>query len=379
MGPLSEFRVLEIGGPPGAFAAMMLGDHGADVLRISRATSGGSTGAGGGASPFPLGRSRRSVGINLRSERGPEAFLRLVAHADAVIEGYRPGVMERLGVGPARCLAANAALVYGRMTGWGQDGPWAARAGHDMNYVALSGTLNAIGERDGPPVVPINLAGDWAGGLMMAFGIVAALHQSRATGVGVVVDAAMIDAATILSAIPNSMAGRGDWDMRRAANMTDGGWPFYSIYRTADDRYVSVGALEPQFFAELVERMGVADQITTHQDDEDGWPAMRELFTRTFAQRTRDEWSEIMEDSNACFSPVLDFIEARAHPHNVARAVYVDYEGNSEPAPAPRFDGKVSQIRPWADCDVGPERALADWGLSDGEVADLVGSGVVVA
>jgi alpha-methylacyl-CoA racemase len=367
-GPLEGFRVLEIGGPPGGFAAMMLADHGADVLKISRAGGGGSVGAGGGASTHPLGRGRRSVAIDLRAEGGAERFLQLVAHADALIEGYRPGVMERLGIGPAECLARSAALVYGRMTGWGQDGPLAQRAGHDVDYVALSGVLDLIGAPDGPPVIPFNLAGDWAGGMLMAFGIVTALHKARRTGTGVVVDAAMVDAATVMASVPHAGHSSGTWG-RRGTNMVDGGHPFYAVYRTADDRYVAVGALEPQFYAELVERLGLSDAGLPDQHDRERWPELREAFRTAFLRRTRDEWCEVMEGADACFAPVLDLGEARTHPHNVARGTFVDYGGLVQPAPAPRFDGKVSSIRPWDDCDVSEEQALRDWGLDDDQVA----------
>jgi alpha-methylacyl-CoA racemase len=367
-GPLDGFKVIEIGGPPGAFAAMMLADHGVDVLRISRPRGGGSVGAGGGASVDPLGRGRRSIGIDLRRPRAAEGFLTLVERADAVIEGYRPGVMERLGIGPAPCLARNPKLVFGRMTGWGQDGPWAERAGHDVDYIAISGVLDAIGEPDGPPIIPFNMAGDWAGGLLMAFGIVAALHQAARTGKGVVVDTAMVDAATLFASVPHAMFSVGQWGPR-GTNMVDGGHPFYSVYRTADGRHVAVGALEPQFYAELLERLGLADAGLPAQHDVDGWDVLRAAFAQKFLTRTREEWCEMMEGSDACFAPVLDLGEARSHPHNVARGAFVDYGGVVQPAPAPRFDGEVSQIRAWTDCDVPVERALRDWGLSADEIA----------
>jgi alpha-methylacyl-CoA racemase len=365
-GPLAGIKVLEIGGPPGAFAAMMLADHGADVLKISRPGGGGSVGAGGGASVDPLGRGRRSVGIDMRAPGGPDCFLALVEKADALIEGYRPGVMERLGVGPADCLARNAALVYGRMTGWGQEGPL-------VDYVALSGVLNAIGPPDGPPVIPFNFAGDWAGGALMAFGILAGVHQVGRTGKGVVVDAAMVDAATVFAAVPHASYSSGGWGPR-GTNMVDGGQPFYSVYRTADDRYVAVGALEPQFYAELLVRLGLTDAGLAAQNDRSGWEEMRATFTERFLSRTRDEWCEIFEGSDACFAPVLDLGESRQHPHNQARQSFVEYGGLVQPAPAPRFDGQISEIRPWADCDVPIETTLRDWGLDDSTITKFQSS-----
>jgi alpha-methylacyl-CoA racemase len=367
-GPLEGVKVIEIGGPPGAFAAMVLADHGADVLKVSRPDGAGSVGAGGGASIHPLGRGRRSVPIDLRAEGGPHRFLQLIEQADALIEGYRPGVMEHLGTGPAECLAQNPRLVYGRMTGWGQEGPLAQRAGHDVDYVALSGVLNAIGSPEGPPVIPFNIAGDWAGGLLMAFGILAALHEVAHTGAGTVVDTAMVDAATLLAAVPHASASGGGWG-QRGTNMVDGGHPFYAVYRTADDRYVTVGALEAPFFAELLDRLGLADAGLGDQHDRGRWDEMRRAFEEAFLRRTRDEWCEVFEGSDACFAPVLDLLEARRHPHNQARGVFVDYGGIAQPAPAPRFGGRVSTIRPWEDCDVSDERALLDWGLSAEEAA----------
>jgi alpha-methylacyl-CoA racemase len=344
---------------------MMLGDHGADVLRISRPGGGGSVGAGMNASPHPLGRGRRSVAVDLRSPEGVERFLAVVERADVVIEGYRPGVMERLGVGPAQCLARNRTLVYGRMTGWGQDGPLAPRAGHDIDYVALSGVLAAIGPADGPPTVPFNLAGDWAGGLLMAFGILAALHQAQRSGTGVVVDTAMLDAALVLASTPHASYSQGGWGPR-GTNMVDGGWPFYGVYATADDQYVAIGALEPAFYAELVEKLELDPASLPEQHDQSRWPELRTAITEAFAQRTRDEWCAVFDGSDACFAPVLDFGEAREHAHNVERNAFVDYGGIMQPAPAPRFDGKVSEIRAWDDCDVSEEQALRDWGVTSG-------------
>jgi alpha-methylacyl-CoA racemase len=377
MGPLEGFKVLEIGGPPGAFAGMMLSDHGADVLKISRPHGGGSIAAGIGHSVDPMGRGRRSVGVDLRHDQGPEVFLRLVREADALIEGFRPGVMERLGTGPAACLAESPHLVYARLTGWGQDGPWAQRAGHDVDYVALSGTLDAIGERDGPPIMPLNLLGDWAGGLLCAFGVVSALHQAARTGRGVVVDAAMLDTAALLGAVPHAMSSRGAWQKGRAANMVDGGHPYYSIYRTKDDKYVAVGAIEPQFYAQLIERLDLGDADLPEQMDATRWDETRAAIADAFATRTRDDWCDAMEGADACFAPVLDFAEARNHPHNRARGLFVDFGGVVQPAPAPRFDGTVSPIRSWDECDVPEEQVLSDWGLGADEVTELLACGAV--
>ena len=370
MGPLTGIRVLEfeaIG--PGPFCGMMLADMGADVLLVDRP---GDSGLGLGRARWfdVMVRGRRSVTLDLKSPAGVEAALTLVARADALIEGFRPGVMERLGLGPEVALARNPRLVYGRMTGWGQEGPLAARAGHDINYIALTGVLNAIGRAGGPPVPPLNLVGDFGGGgMLLAFGIACALVEARQSGKGQVVDAAMVDGASLLAAIFSGMLAAGRWSETRGENILDGGAPWYEVYETKDGKHVSVGSIEPKFYAELLERLGLAGEVLPAQDDRAGWPALRERFTQVFKTRTRDEWDAAFQGSDACFAPVLSFSEARAHPHNVARGASVQSGRVAQPAPAPRFSRTPGAIR-----GAPPERgeggraALADWGCG---VADL--------
>jgi alpha-methylacyl-CoA racemase len=381
-GPLAGVRIVELAGiGPGPFAAMLLADLGADVLRVERVDAA-RRGGPGGLELTVLNRSRRSVAVDLKSPDGVATVLDLVERADAFIEGFRPGVAERLGLGPDDCLARNPALVYGRMTGWGQDGPLAPRAGHDINYIALSGALAAIGPgADGEaPVVPLNLVGDFGGGsLYLALGIVSALFEARGSGQGQVVDATMVDGAASLMTAFFGLHAAGQHTAPRGSNVLDGGAPFYGVYRTKDDRWVSVGALEPQFYAALIQGMGLQDAPeTAAQNDRSTWPAMRERFTATFASRTRDEWTAILGDTDACFAPVLELDEAPAHPHNVARGVFVDVDGVPQPGPAPRFsrtpaDAPTPAPRPGADTLEG----LAAWGVPADRLERLVADGVV--
>jgi alpha-methylacyl-CoA racemase len=381
-GPLAGVRIVELAGiGPGPFAAMLLADLGADVLRVERVDAA-RRGGPGGLELTVLNRSRRSVAVDLKSPDGVATVLDLVERADAFIEGFRPGVAERLGLGPDDCLARNPALVYGRMTGWGQDGPLAPRAGHDINYIALSGALAAIGPgADGEaPVVPLNLVGDFGGGsLYLALGIVSALLEARGSGRGQVVDATMVDGAASLMTAFFGLHAAGQHTAPRGSNVLDGGAPFYGVYRTKDDRWVSVGALEPQFYAALIQGMGLQDAPeTAAQNDRSTWPAMRERFTATFASRTRDEWTAILGDTDACFAPVLELDEAPAHPHNVARGVFVDVDGVPQPGPAPRFsrttaDAPTPAPRPGADTLEG----LAAWGVPADRLERLVADGVV--
>lgn len=337
-GPLHGVRVLEIAGlGPGPFCAMMLADMGADVLRVDRREA-----ADFGVQRDPryevTRRGRRSVPADLKDPRDLERVRRLVGKADALIEGFRPGVMERLGLGPDECLKLNPRLVYGRMTGWGQSGPMAHAAGHDINYLALSGTLSVIGERDRPPVFPGNLLGDYGGGGMyLAFGIVCALFESRGSGRGQVVDAAIVDGVASLSAYVHGLRAGGYWTSQRADNMVDGGAPYYNVYRTSDGRWVAVGAIEKRFYSELLKTLGLHDVPVERQHDKADWPALKARMADVFATGSRDAWCRRFEGVDACFSPVLDLDEAPRHPHNAARGTFIAPDGVWQPAPAPRF------------------------------------------
>ncbi|SPF00363.1 CaiB/BaiF CoA transferase family protein [Streptomyces sp. MA5143a] len=361
-GPLAGVRVVELAGiGPGPFAAMLLGDLGADVVRVDRP-------GGAGLAVNPLyditNRNKRSVIVDLKSGDGPDTVLALAERADILIEGYRPGVAERLGVGPESCHARNPALVYGRMTGWGQQGPLAQRAGHDIAYIALTGTLGMIGTPDTPPVAPANLLGDYAGGsLYLVVGVLAALHHARATGAGQVVDAAIVDGTAHLSAMIHGMLAAGGWQDRRAANLLDGGCPFYGTYETADGRYMAVGALEQQFYEEFVDLLGIKDRAPARKDVA-AWGVLRETVEARFRTRTRDEWTAVFEGSDACVAPVLSLREAPDHPHLAARGTFTDFGGITQPAPAPRFSATRTSVRggpaqPGADTtDVAH-----DWGI----------------
>ncbi|NWF24948.1 CoA transferase [Streptomyces sp. PKU-EA00015] len=343
-GPLAGVRVVELAGiGPGPFAAMLLADLGADVVRIDR-----PGGAGLGIDPaYDLtNRNKRSVLIDLKAEDGPGQVLGLVERADVLIEGYRPGVAERLGVGPDVCLARNPRLVYGRMTGWGQDGPLAHRAGHDIGYIALTGTLSMIGKDGEPPVVPANLVGDYAGGsLYLVIGVLAALQHARTEGgTGQVVDAAIVDGAAHLATMIHGMMAAGGWQDRRGANLLDGGCPFYGAYETADGGYMAVGALEQRFYDEFTDLLGIRDEIPARKDF-DRWDELREAIAARFRTRTRAEWTAVFEGSDACVAPVLSLREAPAHPHIAARGTFTDHGGITQPAPAPRFSATPGAVR----------------------------------
>jgi alpha-methylacyl-CoA racemase len=332
-GPLAGLRVVELGGiGPGPHAAMILADLGADVVRVERPTGGLQI----ASKDFTL-RGRRSVAADLKSAEGRETVLRLAERADVLLEGLRPGVTERLGVGPDDCAARNPRLVYARMTGWGQDGPLAPRAGHDINYISLTGALHAIGGAD-RPVPPLNLVGDYGGGsMLLVIGILAALTERQGSGKGQVVDAAMVDGASLLSQMFWSLRANGAWTDERAANLLDGGAPFYDTYRCADGKFVAVGSLEPQFYAELLRGLGLDAEELPAQLDRSGWPTLREKFSAAFAAKPRDEWAAVFADVDACVTPVLTFEEATAHPHLVARDTLVEVDGVIQAAPAPRF------------------------------------------
>ena len=378
MGPLTGLRVLEfeaIG--PGPFAAMLLADMGADVLLVDRPEDP-RLGLQRERWSDTLLRGRRSVTLDLKSPAGVQAALRLADRADAIVEGFRPGVMERLGVGPEVLLARNPKLVYGRMTGWGQTGPLAQRAGHDINYIALSGVLHAIGRSGQAPVPPLNLVGDFGGGgMLLAFGIACGVIEARASGRGQVVDAAMVDGAALLATMFAGMQAEGQWSETRGANILDSGAPWYDSYATADGKYVAIGAIEPKFYAELLQRLGLADADLPHQHERARWGELRDRFAAVFATRTRDAWCAVFDGSDACFAPVLGFTEARAHPHSVARAASLRIGAVDQPAPAPRFErtpGGVRSAPP--ERGAGGREALADWGFDAAAIAALVTQGL---
>ncbi|HET9041648.1 MAG TPA: CaiB/BaiF CoA-transferase family protein [Burkholderiales bacterium] len=378
MGPLAGIKVLEfeaIG--PGPFCAMMLADMGADVLLVDR-PSDPRLGFDRDRRTDAMLRGRRSVTLDLKSPDGVAAALALAARADAVIEGFRPGVMERLALGPDVLLARNPKLVYGRMTGWGQDGPLAARAGHDINYIALSGALHAIGRAGSAPVPPLNLVGDFGGGgMLLAFGIACALLEAQRSGKGQVVDAAMVEGASLLATMFAGMLAAGRWSDVRGENVLDSGAPWYDSYETRDGRFVAIGSIEPKFYAELLARLGLAGEKLPEQNDRSGWPVLRRRFAEVFRSKTRDEWSAAFEGSDACFAPVLTFAEAREHPHNRARRAHVTVGDVPQPAPAPRFSRTPGAVR-----GTPPERgahgrdALADWGFSSAEIERLASLGL---
>jgi len=378
-GPLQGIRVIEIAGiGPGPFAGMMLADMGAEVLRLDRADRVPDAPPSGTSSDV-LARGRRSVGVDLKHPEGVETVLRLVEGADVLQEGFRPGVMERLGLGPDVCLARNPRLVYGRMTGWGQDGPLAHAAGHDINYIAQSGALGLIGRKGEPPLPPLNLVGDFGGGGMyLAFGILCALLERERSGQGQVVDAAMVDGAASLTAMFYMFRNMGVWSPERGTNMLDTGAHFYEVYETSDGEYVSIGSIEPQFYRELLEKTGLAGQELPAQMDRSQWEPMKERLRAVFKSKTRAEWCEIMEGSDVCFAPVLSPAEAFAHPANVARAVFVEVEGIPQPAPAPRFSRTRPGIeRPPPHAGQDTDAALADWGFSGEALAKLRAAGAI--
>ncbi len=376
MGPLHGIRVVELAGiGPGPFCAMLLADLGAEVVRVDRP---GGTGVAVDPARDLLNRGRRSVTVDLKHPDGPGVVLRLADRADVLLEGYRPGVAERLGIGPDACLARNPRLVYGRMTGWGQDGPLASSAGHDIDYIAVAGALHPMGDADRPPPPPLNLIGDFGGGaLFLAFGIAAALVERARSGEGQVIDAAMVDGAAVLTTMFHGMAAAGLWTDDRASNLLDGGAPFYATYATADGGYVAVGALEPQFFAELLARTGV-DFDPAHQHDRARWPVLRARLGAAFAAETRATWAARLEGTDACAAVVLPLSEAATHPHLAARKTFVDVGGVSQPAPAPRFSRTPGAIQgPPPVPGQHTEEALADWGYAADEIAGLRTAGVL--
>jgi alpha-methylacyl-CoA racemase len=378
-GPLDGVRIMELAGiGPSPFGGMMLADAGADIVRIDRSDK----------AVYPphtephvdlLNRGRRSVAVDLKNPDGVDLVLRLVERADALTEGFRPGVAERLGLGPDVCLARNPRLVYARMTGWGQDGPWATTAGHDIDYISLAGALEPIGRAGDRPVPPLNLVGDFGGGgMMMAFGVAAALVSVQRTGKGQVIDAAMVDGAAALMTMTYTLRAAGIWKDVRGTNMLDTGAPFYEVYQTSDGGYMGVGAIEPQFYAELLRLLGFKPDELPDQMDRPAWPEMKERFAEVFATRSRDEWEEIFTGSDACVAPVLSPGEAPDHPHMRARGTFTEVAGVVQPAPAPRFMGTPGAIRrPPPNPGQDGDDALLDWGLDQGDIDGFRASGAI--
>jgi alpha-methylacyl-CoA racemase len=379
MGALSGVRIVEMAGiGPAPFCGMLLADMGAEVLRIDRLATVDI------GIPVPpkydlLNRNKRSLAVDLKLPEGQSMVLRLIAQADALIEGFRPGVMERLGLGPEPSLKVNARLVYGRMTGWGQYGPLSQAASHDINYIALTGVLSAVGQAGGAPVIPLNLIGDFGGGsLYLAMGILAALISARGTGRGQVVDAGITDGVANLLTMHYGFRQAGEWSIDRGSNLTDGGAPFYDVYRTRDDRYISVGAVEKKFFGELLQRLGIGAEEFGAQHDRSSWDAQRRRLAEVFASRTQAEWCALLEGTDVCFAPVLDMDECVRHPHNRARRTHIEFEGVMNPAPAPRFSGTPSELRS-APPAPGQHtaQALRDWNFSEREIDALRGAGAI--
>ena len=386
MGPLQGIRIIEVAGiGPGPFAAMMLSDMGADVIRVDR--SANVSGGDPEAPPADIfNRGRRSIALDLKSPAGVATLLELVEHADALIEGFRPGVAERLGFGPDVCAERNSKLVFGRMTGWGQDGPYAPTAGHDINYIALAGVLAHLGREGEKPTPPINLVGDFGGGgMLLAFGVVCALLEARTSGRGQVVDAAMVDGSAALMSMMWGFKAMGIWNDERGTNLLDTAAHFYDTYECADGQFVSIGAIEPQFYAELLTHTGLAEVYAAkgeelpHQMDRARWPEMKERLSEIFLTKTRDEWSSIMEGTDICFAPVLTMDEAAQHPHNVERRTFIEVAGITQPAPAPRFDRTPPAVqRPPAHTGQHTDEILADWlGADEERIAAMRADGTV--
>ena len=379
MGPLQGVKIVELAGiGPGPFAGMLLSDMGADIVRVDRA---------GQVNPAvfdkpnlePLYRGRRSIGVDLKNPQGVELVMRLVEKADALFEGYRPGVTERLGLGPDDCLARNPKLVYARMTGWGQDGPMAQAAGHDINYIALAGALAHFGREGGKPTPPINLVGDFGGGgMFMAFGLVCGILEAQRSGQGQVIDVAMVDGSASLMSMMWGLKQIGAWDEALGKNFLDTGAPFYDTYETSDGKFISLGSLEPQFYAELIQLLGLENEGLPGQMDRGDWDKLRDRFTELFKTKTRDEWDALLAGSDACYAPVLTMSEAANNEHIKARQTIIERDGVPQPAPAPRFSRTVAEIErsaPWPGQHT--DEALGAWGVDEAEVAKLRETGAI--
>ncbi len=371
MGPLAGCKIVEIAGiGPGQYCGMLLADMGADIARIARPGIS-DLGVDLDARYDLMNRGRPTINVDMKTKAGVEFVLRLCEEADAIFEGFRPGVMEKLGLGPAACMARNERLVYGRMTGYGQDGPLATRAGHDTNYIALAGALHGIGHADRPPPVPLNLIGDFGGGgVFLAMGMLAAMLEAGKSGRGQIVDAAMIDGTSSMLTLFYGLMAAGYWQDRRESNLLDGAAPFVKVYETSDHKYVAVCAIERRFFTALLQGLGIDDIDPGEQHRRDSWAAHEEKIAAAFSTRTRDEWAEVFAGTDACATPVLSLAEAPEHPHNAARGTFVEVDGIRQPGPAPRFSRTPSEVRH------GPRQAegdlrqiLSDWGLSEEEIS----------
>lgn len=361
MGPLQGIRVIEIGGiGPGPFAGMLLADMGAEVVVVERKAIPGLK------LPDCSRRGKKSIALNLKSKEGIQILLKMIDQADIIFEGFRPGVMEKLGLGPDECLKRNPKIIYGRMTGWGQTGPLAHAAGHDINYISLSGALYAMGRKSEKPSPPLNLVGDYGGGSMfLVMGILAALHEKAQSGKGQVIDAAMTEGSANLMAMFNSLHAMGMWKNERGANLLDTGAHFYDTYETKDNKYVSIGSIEPQFYALLIDKAELDANTFSGQNDQSKWPELKDKLADIFRSKTRTEWCEILEGTDVCFAPVLDFIEAQQHPHMIAREAYIDVEGMIQPAPAPRFSRTPSEVTRGAPAPgQDHDDILRDWGIT---------------
>ena len=375
MGPLKGLKIIEMAGiGPGPFCGMVLADLGAEIIRIDRASAIGT-----GSKKEPSNRGKKSIAVDLKAKEGVEVVLKLVETADAIFEGFRPGVMERLGIGPEVCLARNDRIVFGRMTGWGQEGPLANAAGHDINYISLSGALAAIGRPGSPPVPPLNLIGDFGGGgMLLALGLVAALLESKESKQGQVVDAAMTDGSALLMTMIYSMQSSGMWKTTMGSNLLDGGSHFYDTYECKDGKFISIGSIEPQFYGLLCQIAQLDEKVFAKQMSRDLWPEQKEEIKKIFLKKTRDEWCELMEGTDVCFAPVLDMSEAPQHPHNKERKTFIDLEGVTQPAPAPRFSRTEPEVVS-SPSIVGEHtnEVLSSIGLSEEDISTLKTSGAV--
>ena len=375
MGPLKGLKIIEMAGiGPGPFCGMVLADLGAEIIRVDRASAIGT-----GSKQDAANRGKKSIAVDLKSEEGVEVVLKLVETADAIFEGFRPGVMERLGLGPDVCSKRNKRIVFGRMTGWGQEGPLANAAGHDINYISLTGALAAIGRPGSPPVPPLNLIGDFGGGgMLLALGLVAALLESKESKKGQVVDAAMTDGSALLMTMIYTMQSSGVWKTSMGSNLLDGGSHFYDTYECKDGKFISIGSIEPQFYALLCQIADLDEEVFGKQMSRDSWPEQKEVITKIFLNKTRDEWCDLMEGTDVCFAPVLDMSEAPKHPHNIERKTFIDLEGVTQPAPAPRFSRTEPEVVS-SPSIVGEHtnEVLSSIGLSDEDISSLKTSGAV--
>ena len=375
MGPLKGLKIIVMAGiGPGPFCGMVLADLGAEIIRVDRASAIGT-----GSKKEPSNRGKKSIAVDLKAKEGVEVVLKLVETADAIFEGFRPGVMERLGIGPEVCLARNDRIVFGRMTGWGQEGPLANAAGHDINYISLSGALAAIGRPGSPPVPPLNLIGDFGGGgMLLALGLVAALLESKESKQGQVVDAAMTDGSALLMTMIYSMQSSGMWKTTMGSNLLDGGSHFYDTYECKDGKFISIGSIEPQFYALLCQIAELDEKVFSKQMSRDLWPEQKEEIKKIFLKKTRDEWCELMEGTDVCFAPVLDMSEAPQHPHNKERKTFIDLEGVTQPAPAPRFSRTEPEVVS-SPSIVGEHtnEVLSSIGLSEEDISTLKTTGAV--